>query len=96
MLDNCSILGTTELSEGYTHSNREFPILVCGRGGGALRGNVHHRVDRANTSIAVLTALRGAGIPAASFGYDENYTYNGNTVFSPGRADTVFSELLAG
>lgn len=96
LLDNVSILGTTELSEGYTHSNREFPILVCGRGGGALRGNVHHRVDRANTSIAVLTALRGAGIPLPSFGYDESYTYNGNSVFSPGRADTVFSELLTG
>ncbi|WP_157069541.1 DUF1552 domain-containing protein [Sandaracinus amylolyticus] len=96
VLDNCSILATSELSEGWTHSNREFPILVCGRGGGALRGNVHHRVDRESTSIAVLTALRGAGIPAESFGVDESYTYNGSSVFSPGRATTAYGELLAG
>lgn len=94
LLDNVSILGTSELSEGWTHSNREFPILIAGKGGGRLRGNVHHRVDNANTSIAVLTALRGAGLPAESFGYDENYVYNGATLFSPGRATTVFGELL--
>lgn len=94
VLDNVSILATSELGEGWTHSNREFPILIAGRGGGRLRGNVHHRVDRANTSIAVLTALRGAGLPAESFGYDENYVYNGSTLFSPGRATSPFGELL--
>lgn len=94
VLDNVSILGTSELGEGWTHSNREFPILICGRGGGALRGDVHHRVDRANVSRAVLTALRGARIPAASFGYDESYVYNGSTQLSPGLATDPFGELL--
>lgn len=93
LLDNCSILCTSELCEGWTHTNTEFPILIAGRGRGRLRGNVHHRTDRANTSIAVLTALRGAGVPAASFGVSENYEYNGSIRFSDGRATTTFSEL---
>jgi hypothetical protein len=74
LLDNVSILGTTELTEGWTHSNANFPILVAGRGGGRLRGNVHYRSESAhNTSHGVLTALRGGGVPAASFGVDTGY-----------------------
>ncbi|MFN3199072.1 MAG: DUF1552 domain-containing protein [Bradymonadia bacterium] len=70
VLDNCSILCTTELSEGNTHSNDEFPIMIAGKGGGRLRGGLHHRDHRrGNTSHAVLTALRGAGVPAESFGH---------------------------
>lgn len=93
LLDNSSILCTSELCEGWTHTNREFPILIAGRGRGRLRGNVHHRTDRANTSIAVLTALRGGGVPAESFGVSENYVYNGTVQFSDGLATTTFSEL---
>jgi hypothetical protein len=69
LLDRCSILGTSELSDGWTHRNDEFPILVAGLGSGRLRGGVHYRSTTAeNTSKAVLTALRGAGVPAASWG----------------------------
>ena len=75
LLDRCSILCTSELADGWTHSNSDFPILVAGTGNGRLRGGVHYRSgsDR-NTSDAVLTALRGAGIEAASFGSDGGYT----------------------
>ena len=69
LLDHCSILCTTELSDGRTHSNREFPILIAGRGNGRLRGGLHYRSGSAeNTSKAVLTALRAGGVPAESFG----------------------------
>ena len=70
LLDRCSILCTTELSEGNTHSNDEFPVLIAGRGGGRLRGDMHVRTDRANASLAALSALRGAGLDAPSFGHD--------------------------
>ena len=71
VLDNCSILCTSELGEGWTHSNREFPILIAGRGRGRLRGDVHYRSgSNENTSLAVLTALRGAGVTVPSFGYE--------------------------
>jgi len=75
LLDRCSILCTSELSDGWTHSNQEFPILIAGTGDGRLRGGVHYRSSsNRNTSDAVLTALRGAGVPAPSFGADAGYT----------------------
>jgi len=83
LLDRCSILATTELANGWNHSNEDFPILVAGKGSGRLRGGVHYRSDsNRNTSDAVLTALRGAGVDVPSFGVDAGYT------------DTVVSELL--
>lgn len=74
LLDRCSILCTTELTDGSTHSNQDFPILIAGLGGGRLRGGYHYRSGSAeNTSKAVLAALRGAGVDVASFGADAGY-----------------------
>lgn len=78
LLDHCSILCCSELTDGYTHSNADFPILVAGKGGGRLRGGVHYRSTSAeNTSHAVLSALRGAGVDAADFGADEGHVTTG-------------------
>jgi hypothetical protein len=75
LLDHCAILGTSELTDGYTHSNEEFPLLVAGRGGGRLRGDVHYRSStRESVTRTVLTAVRGAGIPMASFGAEAGAT----------------------
>ncbi len=75
LLDRASILCTSELAEGYTHQNTEFPILLAGLGGGRLVGNTHHRsTSNGNTSDAVLTALHGAGVELPSFGADAGYT----------------------
>ncbi|MEZ4447745.1 MAG: DUF1552 domain-containing protein, partial [Polyangiaceae bacterium] len=74
LLDRCSILVCTEHTEGWTHSQDDMPILICGKGGGRLRGNVHHRDVGGNTSRALLTALRGAGLPLDSFGYEAGLT----------------------
>ncbi len=69
LLDHSSILITSELADGWNHSNREFPLLIAGRGSGRLRGGVHYRSrSEENTSHAVLTTLRGAGLPLESFG----------------------------
>lgn len=74
LLDRCAILCTTELSDGLTHSNQEFPILIAGHGNGRLVGGVHYRSQtRENTSHAVLTALRGAGVPLSSWGVGQGY-----------------------
>lgn len=83
LLEHSSILALTELSEGWTHSNREFPILLCGGGNGRLRPGQHVR-DRGerSTSDAILTGLRGAGVDLPSWGVDEGYT------------ESVISELL--
>jgi hypothetical protein len=74
LLERCSILCTSELSDGLLHRNDEFPLIVAGKGNGRLVGGVHHRSTTAdNASKVVLTALRGAGVPAASWGVDEGY-----------------------
>ena len=78
LLDNSSILCTSELADGYTHNNYDFPIVIAGHGGGRLRGNVHYRSSSTESATkAVLTALRGAGVEASSFGADEGYTEEG-------------------
>lgn len=75
LLESSSILCTSELADGRTHSNADFPILVAGHGSGRLRGGVHYRSGSSeNTSKAVLTALRGAGVDVPSFGAAEGYT----------------------
>lgn len=78
LLDRCSILCTTELSEGNTHSNDEFPILLAGRGGGRLNAGLHVRSRRkANASHAVMQSLLGAGVPLQEFGYDNGRVTDG-------------------
>lgn len=74
LLANSSILCVTEHSEGWTHSQDDMPMLVCGHGGGRLRGNVHFRGAGDNTTRTLLTALRGAGLPLTEFGYEEGFT----------------------
>lgn len=70
LLDRCSILCTSELSEGANHSNDEFPILLAGKGGGRQRTGLHVRSgSKANASHAVLQSLRAAGVEVDSFGY---------------------------
>lgn len=74
LLDRCSILCTTELSDGSRHTNTEYPILIAGGGGGRLRPGQHIRATGRNTSDAVLTALRGAGVPLDGWGVDAGYS----------------------
>jgi hypothetical protein len=45
-------------------------MLICGKGGGRLKGNVHFRGTGGNTSRALLTSLRGAGLPITQYGYE--------------------------
>lgn len=72
LLDNTLVLGTTELSEGYNHSNDEFPIVMAGRAGGAFNPGRHYRSNnRRNTSDVLLTVLRAMGDMRPSFGTAE-------------------------
>lgn len=83
LLDRTAILCTSELSEGYTHTNDEFPILLAGRGG-RLRPGAHYRSpNRENTSKVLLTLLRALGDPRPTFGV------------GAGQTSEVISELLA-
>ena len=80
MLDNCAILVSSEHTEGDRHSQDDFPILLAGNGGGRLRTGLHVRsATRENTSKALLTALRGAGVSLSACGTDEGRVTDGIT-----------------
>lgn len=74
LLERCAIQACTEHAEGWTHSQDDMPLLIIGKGGGRLKGNVHFRGTGGNATRALLTALRGAGLPLTEFGYEEGKT----------------------
>lgn len=76
LLDYLSIYACTEHAEGWTHSQDDMPMLICGKGGGRLRGNYHYRQVGGNVSRGLFTALRGAGLPLTEFGYEDGYVNN--------------------
>ena len=74
LLDHCSIMCTSEHADGRIHRYEDFPFLIAGKGGGRLRGNVHHKATQTSVTRAVLTALRAGGVEAESFGYEAGFT----------------------
>jgi hypothetical protein len=78
LLDNCVILGCSEVSEGRTHSLDEMPIVLAGSCCGTLRTGQHVRsYTQDNASKIILSVIRAMDIPAASFGEDEAYVTDG-------------------
>ncbi len=67
LLDRCVVLATSEVSEGWSHSPREMPALLAGRGGG-LRAGAHLRFQGEPFARLQLTALRAAGAGVDRFG----------------------------
>jgi len=74
LLDNSVILGTSEYGEGYTHSNKETPIIMAGKAGGALETGWHVSDEAGNLARAHLTVLRALGIDAPSYGFNGGET----------------------
>jgi hypothetical protein len=70
LLDSCAILASSDTADGKAHSITDYPILIAGRAGGALRyPSVHYRsTSRENTSTVLLSILRGVGLPLTEFG----------------------------
>ena len=70
LLDNCAWLATSDVAEGESHSSDDYPIVVAGKGGGALKyPGVHVRGTRDdNTSDVLLTLLRAAGTGVTEVG----------------------------
>lgn len=71
MLDNSIVFFSSEIEDGNSHSHYNMPILVAGKGGGALASGRHVAFsdDRpvADLFVSILNAL---DIPDASFGQD--------------------------
>ena len=68
LLDHCAVLCTTDCSLGRTHSLDEYPILVAGGGGGAIRTGQHLRARGENSSKVVLALMQAMGVRAGEFG----------------------------
>jgi uncharacterized protein DUF1552 len=70
LLDNCAILGTSDVADGFGHTITDYPILVAGKAGGALKyPGVHYRsTTKENTSNVLLTLLNSVGVTLTQFG----------------------------
>ena len=70
LLDNCCVLATTDTAFGRDHTEEDYPILVAGGGGGALRfPGTHYRSSNGeNTSKVLLSLLHAMDINATEFG----------------------------
>jgi uncharacterized protein DUF1552 len=72
VLDRSCVLITTDVCEGLFHSGTDYPILVAGCAGGALKyPGVHDRSTASeNTSDVLLSCLRAVGTGLTSVGGD--------------------------
>ncbi|MFT6629518.1 MAG: hypothetical protein ACJA1R_002795 [Flavobacteriales bacterium] len=69
VLDNCAILGTSDISYGRNHGLDEFPLLIAGSAGGRLKQNVHYRSEtKQNAGDVILTLMRSLDMLAPSYG----------------------------
>jgi hypothetical protein len=70
LLDSCAILASSDTADGKEHSLTDYPIVVAGRAGGALKyPGVHYRsMTKENTSTVLLSLLKSVGLPLTEFG----------------------------
>ena len=62
VLDNTVVLCTSDVAEGLDHSINDYPVLLAGKGGGALKSGYHFRsTSGRNTSDILRTALKALG-----------------------------------
>jgi hypothetical protein len=74
LLDAMALLVTSDCSVGKTHDYRDYPMLVVGKAGGALRPDVHYRSPSAESITSVpLTMARAVGANLDSFGTDAQH-----------------------
>jgi hypothetical protein len=70
LLDSCAVLASSDTADGRGHTLEDYPVVIAGRAGGALRyPGIHYRSDGGeNTSKALLTLLRAVGLRLPAFG----------------------------
>jgi hypothetical protein len=69
LLDRVVMLASTDVTEGQPHSITNYPILIAGGGGGALKHpGVHVQAKNGNASDVLLTLVQAMDVPATQFG----------------------------
>lgn len=71
VLDQAVVLGTSEVSGGASHTFDDYPLLVAGRGCGAIRPGVHVRLDGGHAPRVPLTLLRALGWAGTTWGSEQ-------------------------
>jgi hypothetical protein len=75
LLDSSVILLGSDCAEGLSHSCFDQPIIVAGRGGGALKSGIHYRSPNGeNTSDILLSCLQVFDPAATEVGSAEGYS----------------------
>ncbi len=70
LLDHSLIYATSDVSSGLRHEHLEFPVLMAGKAGGRLRGNVHVRASGDNYTKALVTVANLMGVTTNGIGLD--------------------------
>lgn len=72
LLDRTAILASSDTAHGREHTINDYPILVAGKAGGALKGGVHYRSTTGENTSTVLHSLFKAttDLPITEFGKD--------------------------
>jgi hypothetical protein len=68
LLDNSIVYGSTCVGHGKSHSSTQWPVMIFGTGGGALKGNFHHTAPDDNVCKIALTLGNVFGLGLKEFG----------------------------
>jgi hypothetical protein len=68
LLENSLVYATSDVSLGRSHSASDMPVLLFGRGGGAIKGDQHHRAEKDNISKVLFTLVNLFGGNVTEFG----------------------------
>jgi hypothetical protein len=77
LLDNSLIYVTSCTSWGKIHAKNEWPVLLAGKAGGALQGNVHYRAVGENLSKVLFSMANLMGANVTSLGAAEGLVESG-------------------
>ena len=78
LLDHSLLLATSDVSSGKVHSGEEFPIILAGTAGGAIKKGVHVRSHAADNASKVLMSICQAfGMTIGEFGEAEGHVTEG-------------------
>ncbi len=71
LLDHCVLMGTSDVSLGRNHSLLDYPLLLAGGCGGALRAGIHYQSPAGEpASRAMLSVQRAMGLRVTEWGVD--------------------------
>lgn len=71
LLDNSLVFFSSEIEDGNSHSHRNLPIILAGRGGGMIRSGRHIRyAGRPPIANLFISMLASVGISLTTFGVE--------------------------